>query len=61
VTRSIRARKPLMISLPGSPAAVAIAQASRQLARFLHLPEQIPAQPVRRGMLASFQAWLGAR
>ncbi len=61
VTRSIRARKPLLISMPSAPAAIAIAQASRQLARFLHLPEQTPAQPVRRGMLASFQGWLGAR
>ncbi len=61
VTRSIRARKPLMLATPTSPAAVAIAQASRSLARFLHLPEQVPAPVQRRGMFASLQGWLGAR
>jgi flagellar biosynthesis protein FlhG len=61
VTRSIRARKPLMLMSPASPAALAIAQASRNLARFLHLPEQIPAPTPRKGMFASLQGWLGAR
>lgn len=61
VITSIRARSPLMLSAPHSPAALAIARTSREIARFLQLPDHEPTIAVRRGVLASLRSWIGAR
>jgi flagellar biosynthesis protein FlhG len=61
VVRSIRARSPLMLSAPTSPAACAIARASREIARFLQLPDHGPTTRARQGLLASLRGWITAR